>query len=90
MVVDFGLLAPQGFRADVVRSFSLEPKPRIFLMQTVLDGWGPPDRAGVQDKQDVLFYKSGLLVFFPEGGSDATLLLFTIPQAEPPGAPAAR
>src|SRR5215510_15314998 len=28
MTIDFGLAAPTGFRADVVRSFKLEPHPR--------------------------------------------------------------
>src|SRR5881397_4065437 len=30
MTVDFGLAGPAGFRADVVRSFKLEPHPGIF------------------------------------------------------------
>lgn len=83
MVVDFGLLTPQGYRADLVRSFLLEPKPRVFARDIVLRGWGPPDRAGVQDEQRVFFYTSGLVVYFGKDGTDALSMLFTIPQSEP-------
>ena len=89
MVVDFGLLTPQGYRPNLVRSFILEPKPQIFGQAIVLEGWGSPDRVGNQDGQELFFYKSGLIVSFPQGSTDASELLFTIPQPEPP-APAAK
>jgi len=82
MVVDFGLLTPQGYRPALVRSFILEPKPGIFERRTVLNGWGVPDRVGAQDGREVFVYESGLLVYFGEGGSDAVSMLLTIPQTE--------
>ena len=46
MVVDFGILKPDGFKANLVRVFVIEPKPSIFAVQTVVDGWGLPSAAG--------------------------------------------
>src|SRR5438309_668250 len=45
MTVDFGLAGPAGFRADVVRSFKLEPHPGIFTRPAIVDGWGRPSGA---------------------------------------------
>jgi hypothetical protein len=84
MVVDFGLLTAQGYRTNVVRSFLLEPKPGVFQRRTVINGWGAPDGVSIQDGHQVFFYKSGLVVYFPERGADATSMLFTPPQTEPP------
>lgn len=84
MVVDFGLLTQQGYRPALVRSFVLEPKSRVFARSLVLDGWGPPDSAGVQDEKRVFFYKSGLVVYFDKDGINAVSMLFTIPQPEVP------
>ena len=84
MVVDFGLLTPQGYRPELVRSFLLEPKPLVFARDIVLSGWGPPDRVGVQDGNKVFFYKSGLVIYFDKEGINAVSMLFTIPQPAPP------
>ena len=84
MVVDFGLLTQQGYHPALVRSFLLEPKPRVFASRVVLDGWGPPDLVGVQDEKKVFFYKSGLVVYFDKDGINAVSMLFTIPQPEAP------
>jgi len=84
MVVDFGLLTPAGYRPAFVRSFLLEPKPRIFERAAVLSGWGPPDRVGVEEGREAYFYTSGLVVFFRKDGTDAVSMLFTIPQPAPP------
>lgn len=84
MVVDLGLLTPEGYRPAVVRSFLLEPKPRIFERGAVLSGWGPPDRVGEEEGREVFFYTNGLVVFFRKGGTDAVSMLFSIPQPEPP------
>ena len=84
MVVDFGLLAPQGYRPTVVRSMMLEPKPGVFRRGIVIDGWGTPDRIGTEQEQEVFYYASGLVVYFAKGGADAVTMLFTIPQTEPP------
>jgi len=84
MVVDFGLLTSQGYRPAVVRSMVLEPKPGVFPRRVVLEGWGSPDRVGVDEGQDVFYYASGLVVYFVRGGADAASMLFTVVQAEPP------
>ncbi len=87
MVVDFGLLTPQGYRPALVRLFTLEPNPGIFQNRTVLAGWGLPDRVGTDGGREVFFYTSGLVVYFTPDGADAASMLFTIPQPEPPSPP---
>jgi hypothetical protein len=80
MIVDFGLLAPDGFKPLVVRTLRLEPKPMIFPKPTVLDGWGVPEQMGQQGKQDVFLYEKGLVVTFDDAGVSATNMLFMVPQ----------
>jgi len=84
MVVDFGLLTPQGYRPALVRTFTLEPKPGVFDKRTVLAGWGNPDRVGIENGREVFIYTNGLVVYFGPDGTDAISMLFTIPQPEPP------
>jgi hypothetical protein len=83
MIVDFGLLAPDGFKPLVVRTFRLDPKPMIFAKPTVLDGWGIPDQIGQQGKQDVFLYEKGLVITFDEAGTNAISMLFMVPQKLP-------
>ncbi len=83
MVVDFGLLTPQGYRPTLVRSFLLEPKPGVFAKRAVLIGWGSPDQEGTEEGHEVFFYTRGLVVYFDAGGADAVSMLFAIPQPEP-------
>ncbi len=83
MTVDFGLLTPAGFRANVVRYFVLEPKPRVFDRSTIVSGWDVPDGIGEEGGRKVFFYKAGLKVTFGEKEDDAISMLFTIPQPEP-------
>ncbi|HBH03871.1 MAG TPA: hypothetical protein DDZ42_18465 [Candidatus Rokubacteria bacterium] len=90
MTVDFGLLAPGGYRPDVVRSFRLEPKPRIFDRRTVLAGWGVPTKTAREGEADVYFYQEGLLVYFDKGGFDVAAMVFTPPQPEAPSSAPAR
>ena len=79
--VDFGLLTPQGYRADVVRMMHLEPRPGIFTRATVLAGWGEPDVAETaQDGTKRLLYRSGLWVDFDKEGWNAERMYFTPPQ----------
>jgi hypothetical protein len=82
--VDFGLLAPTGYRPDVVRALTLEPNPGVFTMLTIFHGWGEPDRMGKEGEVPVFLYYSGLLVYFDPKGQLAETLVFTMPQ--PPGA----
>ena len=87
LVVDFGILQAEGFQRDVVRSFRLEPKPGVFTRGTVILGWGPPDRVGVQGEDEVYFYADGLVVMFGKEGRPAHTMLFTPPQPLEPATP---
>ena len=82
--VDFGLLTPQGYRADLVRVLRLEPRPGAFNRGTVIMGWGPPQRIGREKDVDVFFYEAGLLVYFNKDGDMALLMVFT--PRQPPAA----
>jgi len=82
MTVDFGLLAPGGFKASVVRLLQIEPKPFIFGRHTVLQGWGVPDGIGNQQGAVSFFYREGLFVVFDAEGVNAVAMVFTPPQPE--------
>ncbi|HVQ77154.1 MAG TPA: hypothetical protein VMT79_16635 [Candidatus Binatia bacterium] len=90
MVVDFGLLQPDGYKPQLVRALRLEPKPLIFGRQTTAEAFGAPDRVGTLDGVEVLVYTSGLVVYFDKEGTSVAVLLFTPPLpdlggAAPPG-----
>ena len=84
MTVDFGILAPAGYRKEIVRTFRLEPKPDIFNRRLVLDGWGLPGRLGKEGNLEFFLYKEGLLVYFDAGGEQVIAMIFTPPQPLPP------
>jgi hypothetical protein len=88
MTVDFGLLTPSGYAAGVVRVLRLDPKPNIFGRDTIMDGWGLPDQAGVKDGREMFLYRAGLVVTFDQSGAIATSLYFTVRQPERQGTPA--
>ena len=88
VTIDFGLLAPQGYRPTVVRVLRLEPKPKIFGRNTVIQAWGVPDGITRQNEMDVFFYRTGLLVNFDKEGDEAALLTFTPPQPDTPASAA--
>jgi hypothetical protein len=83
MVVDFGILKPDGFKPHVVRVFVLEPKPRIFAVQTIIDGWGRPSAAADQDGFPTMLYEAGLLVVFDKQTLWAETMTFMLPQPLP-------
>ena len=85
MLVAFGILTPQGYRADVVRMIRLEVGRGVFLKATVLAGWGPPQGIGKEKEQQVFFYESGLLVYFDKAGEYAETMIFTPPQRQAEG-----
>ena len=91
MTVEFGLLTPQGYKGNAVRALRLEPKPMIFARNTIVDGWGVPDRMAEQGDRDVFLYESGLIVTFDKDGMSAASMVFMVPQKLAPagGAPAA-
>src|SRR6266852_5001674 len=80
MVVDFGILKPDGYKPSVVRVFVLEPKQSIFAVQTVIDGWGLPSAAGDQGGSPTMLYEEGLLVVFDKQTLWANSMTFTVPQ----------
>jgi hypothetical protein len=83
MVVEFGLLKPDGFKPNIVRVFVLEPRPTIFALQTVIDGWGLPSAAGDQGGFPTMLYEAGLLVVFDKQTLWAASMTFTLPQPLP-------
>ena len=85
--VDFGMVTSAGYRPDLVRYFELDPKPQVFDRETVLEGWGSPDKVGVEDGRRFFFYNAGLVVYLDPTGEDAVSMFFTIPQSAPPAAP---
>ena len=89
MIVDFGILKPDGFKPNVVRVFVLEPKPHIFAVQTVIDGWGEPSAAGDQGGFPSMLYDAGLVVVFDKQTLWAESMTFTLPQPQAPAAGAA-
>ena len=93
MVVYIGLLTPAGYKPNVVRVLRLEPKPRIFLRQTVVNGWGLPDGQAKEGGQATYYYKVGLLVTFEKDDQDdenVVFMNFTPPQPDPPVKPTPR
>jgi hypothetical protein len=91
MTVDYGLLTKQGFKQTVVRVLRLEPRPKIFGRNTVIQAWGVPDGMSKQNEMDVFFYRSGVLVNFDKEGDEATLITLTLPQPDAaPSAPTKR
>jgi len=91
VTVDFGVLTPQGYRADVIRVMRLDVLPEIFNRSTILAGWGAPEKLGREKDADVFFYESGLLVYFDKDGWLAQTLIFMPPQRpEAGGAPPPR
>ncbi len=83
MVVDFGLLKPDGYKPKIVRVFVLEPQPTIFAVQTVIDGWGLPSATGDQGSYPTMFYEAGLVVIFDTQTLWAHSMTFTLPQPLP-------
>ncbi len=83
MTVGFGLLTPGGYRPNLVRTFTLEPKPRIFDYVSVVRGWGIPDSVAEIEGRKVYFYQRGLLVYFDQSGDDTVSMVFSPPQTEP-------
>src|SRR5436190_839063 len=86
LVVEVGWLAKDGFKPNVVRVFRLEPRPLIFPIQAIMDGWGIPSAAGESGGRPTFFYEEGLVVIFDPQGVNAENMSFTLPQAIPPSA----
>jgi hypothetical protein len=87
MTVDFGLLGPDGYKADVVRSLRLEPTAGAFNKELVLAGWGIPTGISKDKGVESYYYREGLFVYFKPGGFEVDFMLFTPPQPPDAGEP---
>ena len=90
MTVDFGLLTAGGYKPNLVRLLTLEPKPWMFGKNTVIQGWGVPD--GVADNKDGTSTSSGRTAcssMFDKEGKDSMSMIFSVPQPLAPSAPPA-
>ncbi len=76
VTIDFGLLTPTGYRADMVRSMLLEPRQGVFTRAMVVSGWGAPDGTDKENGVDVFKYRSGLFVYFDKAGWIAEKMYF--------------
>ena len=83
MVVEFGILLPSGYSPHTLRVLRLDPHRFIFTKDTVVSGWGEPDRATTENDRDIFFYTSGLVVTFDADGVMATNMYFTVKQPDP-------
>lgn len=84
LTIDFGMLKSSTYAPDVVRTFTLEPRPGIFQRPAVVNGWGEPSSVGKKDAVPYFFYEAGLFVFFDAAGWNAERLVFTPPQPAGP------
>jgi hypothetical protein len=84
MVVDFGLLTPEGYRSQMVRSLLLHPKPGAFNRDLVVQGWGQPTGVGEQSGAPAFMYEEGLFVSFDQDAWEVKSMLFTPKQTIPP------
>jgi hypothetical protein len=83
MVVSFGLLRGGAFEPDLVRAISVYPRPHVFSLRAITNGWGTPDGIGTEEAtgRPSLHYRTrGLLIVLDRTGSWAELLLFAPPQ----------
>jgi hypothetical protein len=87
MTIDFGILTPQGYKAEIVRVMHLHPKPGTFTRADVLAGWGEPQGIRADGGGPSVFYQSGLVVTFDKAGWQATSMMFTPPQKPLEGPP---
>jgi len=85
LVLEFGFKDDRGYRREVLRAFTMEPKAGVFHKGILAKGWGDPDRVGLDGGREVFVWASGLIAYFdtPED-IDPRLLLFGVPQPLPP------
>ena len=79
MVISFGLATGGRFVPDVVRSVVLYPKPHVFSLRSISNGWGPPDAIGTEEAtgRPSFHYRTlGLLIIFDKTGAWAEFMLF--------------
>lgn len=79
MVVSFGLLAGNRFVPDLVRSVTLYPRPRVFSIKAITNGWGTPEAVGTEEatgRPSLHYRNAGLLIIMDKTGSWAEIMLF--------------
>jgi hypothetical protein len=84
MVIAFGYLVGGRFAPDVVRAVTLYPKPRVFSIRAITNGWGTPDAIGTEEStgRPSFHYRTlGLFIILDKTGEWAELLLFAPRQA---------
>jgi hypothetical protein len=84
MVISFGLLAGDRFAPDVVRAVALYPRPHVFSLRAITNGWGTPDAIGTEEatgRQSFHYRAKGLLIILDKTQSWAEFLLFGPQQA---------
>ena len=79
MVISFGFLLGGRFAPDVVRAVTLYPKPHVFSLRAITNGWGTPDAIGTEEatgRPSFQYRTRGLLIILDKTGSWAEFLLF--------------
>jgi hypothetical protein len=79
LVVSFGLLRGSRFEGDVVRGFVLYPKPRVFTVNAITNGWGKPTAIGTDQatgRPAFRYDAKALLVILDPSGEWAEVLMF--------------
>jgi hypothetical protein len=83
MVVSFGFIVGGRFAPDVVRSVTLYPKPHVFSLRLIANGWGSPDAIGTEEatgRPSFHYRTRGLFIILDKTGAWAEFLLFGPPQ----------
>jgi hypothetical protein len=84
MVVSFGLLRGGTFDPELVRAIAVYPRPRVFSLRAITNGWGTPEAIGTEEatgRPSLHYPQRGLLIVLDRSGSWAELLLFAPAQA---------
>jgi hypothetical protein len=79
VVVSFGLLRAGVFAPDVVRAITVYPRPHVFSLRAITNGWGTPDAIGTEEatgRPSFHYRARGLLIVLDRTGSWAELMLF--------------
>ncbi|MBI4012593.1 MAG: hypothetical protein HY359_09815 [Candidatus Rokubacteria bacterium] len=78
MVVSFGLIRGTAFAPDLVRAVTLYPRPGVFRVKVVSEGWGKPDAIGTDEQTGRPAFRydaKGLLVIFDRTGEWAEIMV---------------
>jgi hypothetical protein len=85
MVISYGFFVGGRFVPDVVRAVMVYPKPRVFSLRAITNGWGTPDAIGTEEatgRPSFQYRTQGLLIIFDKTGSWAEMLLFAPRQSD--------